>query len=96
MPFNKKTAKEAGKKGGLASKRDKWKEEIQDFLNTRISKDKTRKDRLLEVAFEQAEKGNIKAMEFLADRGFGKPQTHIEHSGETEKRPVKFVFSNGN
>ena len=42
----------------------------------------TKNEILIQVLWEHARKGDPKAIQMLWDRGYGKPQEFVEHSGE--------------
>jgi hypothetical protein len=89
--FNSKTAAAAGKKG----KRKGIDERVKNFLEANIDNtDKTREELILEALYKYGvTEGNVKAIEILLDRGFGKPKQSIDTTSTvTVTQPIKIEF----
>jgi len=71
---------EDGSKGGKKRKRKGIEERMQDFLAEKIREgdDRTKEDILREALLKFALKGNVKAIEVLMDRAYGKAKQVIE------------------
>jgi hypothetical protein len=57
--------------------------ELKEAIAKLLSEDKEGKtalDKILNVLYDRAMKGDIRAIQELLDRGFGKPTNKIEHS----------------
>jgi len=77
-PFTSETAAEAGRK----SKKKKIEVQIQEFLNEKWKDgdERTRLDLIKEALLKFGLKGNVKALEILLDRGFGKAKQVIDQN----------------
>jgi len=83
--FTKKTGSTAGKKGGKNSKRKPLDVQWRDKLSKALSNsDKSTLDAIYGILLNEAKNGNMKAIEVLLDRAFGKSKQAIEMSGQVD------------
>jgi len=45
-------------------------------------------NKVIEKLYDMAVKGNLKAMEMLLDRGYGKPRQSIDHTSDNKPMPI--------
>lgn len=92
--FTSENAAENGRKGGQKSKRKGLEQQIQDYLKERYTDkdgdERTRLDLIKDALLKFGLKGNVKAIETLLDRGFGKAKQQIDHTGTVQLVKTEF------
>ena len=87
--FNKQTAKKNGQKGGKISKRKPLDEQWRDKLNKSLGEgDRTTLDAIYGILLNAAKDGNIKAIEVLLERSYGKANQNITVNEAQEINPM--------
>lgn len=85
-----KRASEAGKK----SKKKGIEQQVQEFLDEKWKdgEEKTRLQLIYEALLKYGLKGNVKALDILMDRGYGKAKQNIEMSGSLDMPPTNIII----
>jgi len=90
-PFTSETAAEAGRK----SKKKGIEQQVQEFLDQKVAEGdtRTRLELIYAALMKFGLKGNVKALDILMDRGFGKAKQHVEMSGSIDIPPAQIIIN---